>query len=364
MVLYIYYKLRYRFWSIQPVFHIHNLRYWIKPIGIINKEKFKITKFYDYSIKTYKYNDIPNDKRAMMVAFIKSNFLPNKHEKYDPTTNGIVNYYECHATQPLISIKYDNIFKKSIASYMSSVPITFNLNGNKLDMHYVDYLCVHKNKRKQGMAPKIIYSHVINSEQYNRLYLFKAEGRSTMIVPLTIYNNYMFDTTIWPIKKRYKNKPIKIIKINSSNYKLFIELIDNIYKNFKYIIMLNHSNIKHLCDNGILYIYILMYNNKAITFYIFKNNFTTYNGDKSIELCGSSCNIEHNLFTYGFLCSYNKLKDILGFKYIFIENISNNNIILKHILNRYEPLNIIPTKYYLYNYAHMPIYSKNLICIV
>ena len=38
-ILYIYYKIRYKFWSIQPVFHIHNLRYWLFPPGIINNNK-------------------------------------------------------------------------------------------------------------------------------------------------------------------------------------------------------------------------------------------------------------------------------------------------------------------------------------
>ena len=128
--------------------------------------------------------------------------------------------------------------------------------------------------------------------------------------------------------------------------------------------MLNLNNIKHLCKNKILFIYLLMVHNKPLNFYIFKNNFTTYDGDKSIEFCASLCNTENNIFTYGFLCSYNKLKNILKFKYIFIENISNNNLILKHVLNRYSPLEIIATKYYFYNFAYTPIYSQDLLCII
>ena len=38
IVFYVYYKLKYKFWSRQPVFHIHNLKYWIFPPGFIQKE--------------------------------------------------------------------------------------------------------------------------------------------------------------------------------------------------------------------------------------------------------------------------------------------------------------------------------------
>ena len=40
-----YCKVRFRFWSIQPVFHIHNLYYWIFPCGIIDSKLPPITKF-------------------------------------------------------------------------------------------------------------------------------------------------------------------------------------------------------------------------------------------------------------------------------------------------------------------------------
>ncbi len=45
-----FYKLKYPFWSRQPVFHFHNLRYWLFPPGIIQHNKPEKDKFYDDKI--------------------------------------------------------------------------------------------------------------------------------------------------------------------------------------------------------------------------------------------------------------------------------------------------------------------------
>ena len=43
-LFYIYIKLRYRFWSSQPVFHTYNLKQWILPNGIIQNKIPKKTR--------------------------------------------------------------------------------------------------------------------------------------------------------------------------------------------------------------------------------------------------------------------------------------------------------------------------------
>ena len=44
------YKIKYKFWSRQPVFHYHNLWYWLVPPGIIQHAKPKKDIFYDSKI--------------------------------------------------------------------------------------------------------------------------------------------------------------------------------------------------------------------------------------------------------------------------------------------------------------------------
>ena len=44
----LYIKIKYKFWSIQPVFHYYNLLYWIKPVGLIDKNLPTINKYCNF----------------------------------------------------------------------------------------------------------------------------------------------------------------------------------------------------------------------------------------------------------------------------------------------------------------------------
>ena len=53
IILKIYIRIKFGFWAYQPVFHYHNLFYWIYPIGLINKDLPNINKFCNfYNIHT------------------------------------------------------------------------------------------------------------------------------------------------------------------------------------------------------------------------------------------------------------------------------------------------------------------------
>ena len=52
-------------------------------------------------------------------------------------------------------------------------------------------------------------------------------------------------------------------------------------------------------------------------------------------------------------------------KYINIENISNNNIIIDNLLNNsLKPINIAPMAYFFYNYIHRPMTANKVLIIV
>ena len=64
-----------------------------------------------------------------------------------------------------------------------------------MTVNYVDYLCVSKKNRKQGVAPKMIYTYYVKSRRAHDtvVYLFKREGVGTFITPLTVYPTYGFN---------------------------------------------------------------------------------------------------------------------------------------------------------------------------
>ena len=162
IVFYVYYKLKYKFWSRQPVFHIHNLKYWLFPPGFIQKEIPKKDKFYDYAIKTKEFSEVPEDELLLFTSFIKAHYMPKKYEKYNPSKDNVLDYFKHHNDKSYITLKYEisDITKnsKTLISSITSRPLECIIDGNKINLIYVYFLCVKKDKRKQGSSPKSIYT--------------------------------------------------------------------------------------------------------------------------------------------------------------------------------------------------------------
>ena len=72
----IYFKITHRFWSRQPVFHFHNLLYWLKPPGIISTSLPSFTsKFYSEQVLLYNYMNLSKKQKGVLI---------NKVEKAAP----------------------------------------------------------------------------------------------------------------------------------------------------------------------------------------------------------------------------------------------------------------------------------------
>ena len=370
VILYLYYKYKYQFWSRQPVFHYHNVKYWLIPPGIIQHEIPRIDKYYNPKIQFDAFDKLKTEKKALLINFIKGHFMPNKSEKYNPTEKAIVPYFEKHNDKSFISLYLQKIrdTNRVIAS-MTTRPMECIVHNNKINCYYVDFLCVHKEKRKQGVAPETIYSHYVNHRKRHKnvVFMFKRESDSTMIVPLCIYKNYGFDIKYWKQDISFDQPNINVVLINDSNLKLIIDFWNSIGDKFDCVIKPNINNIKHLLANNNIYISVILVNNVPVSIYIFRKTYTTYNGDNSLEFIASYNDVELNknekMFTLGALISIDKIRKFSPIRYLFIENISNNFIIIKHILARYASFVQITTSYYFYNFGIRPLLSTDVFIV-
>lgn len=363
LIGYIYYKIKYQFWSRQPVFHYHNLYYWLIPPGIIQHLKPEKNKYYNNLIEFHEFRILKTEKKALFSSFIKSHFLPDKYEKYEPKNDEIIDNFKNHIDKSYISLYLKKTFNTNkLIATMTTKPLECLINNNKINLHYVDFLCVHKNNRKQGIAQEIIYSHYYNHRQLhkNTIFLFKREGDVTLIVPLTAYKNYGFKIEHWRKKVEFDQPNIKVVLINGNNINLILDLLLKLKDKFKCIIKPNINHIKYLCNTNNLYMYCVIINNNPVALYLFKNNHTTYEGREGIELIGSFNMTSEPIFILGFFVSVSILRSTSPFSILFVENISNNNILLKKILTRHTPFVETIGSYYFYNFAHYPYKSTEL----
>ena len=89
----------------------------------------------------------------------------------------------------------DNLLVGLITSRPLHVQINLGSTFKKIDVYYVDYLCVNKIWRKKNIAPQLIQTHEYNQSHSNRkicVSLFKREEELTGIIPLTVYKTYCF----------------------------------------------------------------------------------------------------------------------------------------------------------------------------
>lgn len=380
-----YIKIKYKFWAYQPVFHYYNLYYWIYPIGIINKKLSEINKFCNFlNITTSSYQEKEENELNEITKFLRNHYYNNLNGKYLPTKEYITSYFEGNNKKNFISTYYKNSIiynkkkennniplkeKKLIATMMTRpLNLTFK-KKNTFKIYYVDFLCVHKNHRKEGIAPEIIQTHEYrqcHENNQSQISLFKREGELLGIVPLTKYNTYQFD--IKYIKKNENiNSYMKLIEINKINLNLLVYFLQNNKNKFDCIILPDFSNLLNLIKKDTYKIYGIIDNKNLKAIYFFRNSYMYYDDEKNekfdvkaIDLFASINNTDNIVFIKGFNEALSKYSKEVNAKLITIENISNNFILINYLFSlNIIPKLISPTAFFLYNYAQKPIYPEN-----
>uniref|UniRef100_A0A6C0DG97 glycylpeptide N-tetradecanoyltransferase n=1 Tax=viral metagenome TaxID=1070528 RepID=A0A6C0DG97_9ZZZZ len=390
-ICYSYIKLKYGFWLIQPVFHLYDIRYLIFPPGIIEHElpqKNKYTNFKD--IETFYYEKTSDHQLQRFVHFINFNYLQNKDNVFMPSLENVSPYFKGHNDKPFISfytqpelimdVKTNTTLEeRRIIGTITSRPIHVSINkGEKdssFDAYYVDYLCVDKLYRKQGIAPQMIQTHHYNQRHLNKkivVSLFKREDELTGIVPLCLYSTYGFSMKNW-------NKPYDlpamytILEINAHNFHFLYDFIRTTSKaHFKIVINSEVANIIELIKTKNIYSYVLMKDDVILCAYFYRKTCVFYEKNVEILSCFASINnFDKNdkegerLFIQGFKISFWKTaqSNENQFKFAVLEGISHNQIIIDNLSLKTKPQIVSPTAYFFYNFAYHSFKPKDVLII-
>ena len=381
---YMYIRLKYGFWVLQPVFHVYDFGYMINPPGIIEHSlpsKNKYTNFKD--IDTIVFSQITSIQKKRFYNLIKFNYLQNKENIFSPQIENIIPYFIGHNDKSFISLYYqDNnmmdlktnslITDRQIIGTMTSRPLNVLINNDKknknqkFQVYYVDYLCVDKLHRKKGIAPQLIQTHHYNQRQLNKnivVSLFKREDELTGIIPLCVYSTYGFSVEKW-------NKPLelsgeyKLLEINSQNFRFLNDFIKMNNDKFDIIIHPDISNILELIKTKNIFVYTVLCDEEIICCYFYRKSCVQIEKGMEVLSCFASiCNCENDIFIQGFKISFWKIAAENYFGFSAIENISHNNIIVDNIMLKTKPLIISPTAYFFYNFGY-PTFSSEKVLII
>lgn len=372
----VYFKLRYPFWSKQPIFYYHDLGNLLFPRGVIETSlpalSNKINK-----LVVYKNASLLSKKEIENLnTLLANNYMTESQERYTPTNNDVMDHLICKNMPSNVSLYYDNLYGDLIGAMTSSYK-TFITSSKNLQVGYVDNLCVDKKHRGKNIAGQLIQNHYIRERYQHKtaVYMFKHEGISRPFVPLTIYNTYFyrldkFDKIL--ITQNY----LSSVLITDDNSHLLYDLQTTLTKQvggkgeqnntflFKCVIMDEFKHLTYLMKKQHLFVFCLVEEGEPLAFYFFKNNYTTYNDDKSIE-CFSCIkynpHLENNKFLLGFYLAIDRLKSMDKYKILLLENISDSHHLLQNI--KQSPYHSSKFYYYMYNYAMKPVSAKHIVIL-
>jgi hypothetical protein len=383
-LIYIYIRLKYGFWVIQPVFHVYDLGYMFNPPGIIEHslpEKNKYTNFKD--IATIVFSELSSIQKTRFLNLIKTNYLQNKDNIFSPQSDNIMPYFIGHNDKSFVSFyNIDNhmidlkkgtmITDQQIIGAMTSRPLNVIINNDKRNkykkfrVYYVDYLCVDKFNRKKGIAPQLIQTHHYNQRHVNKnivVSLFKREDELTGIVPLCVYSTYGFQVDKWT-KPQELTGQYKLLEINGTNYRFVYDFIRNNSNKFDIIIKADMANILELIKTKNIFAYAVLCDENILCCYFFRKSCVQIEkGLEALSFFSSICDCEEDIFIQGFKISFWKIAAENFFGFAVLENISHNNIVINNIMLKTKPLIISPTAYFFYNFAYPTFHSEKVLMI-
>ena len=404
LIIAVYLKCKMPFWSKQPVFHIYNIYYWIKPPGLISTDMPIISKYVDLlNIKTHKVDE--EDERKVLFTsicnFIKNNYIKDKkYTNYSPTSSEILEYLQAsnHASYFTVYQQSKLLFNKNvpetaideIIGVISARPLYVRIKQKNLftskqlisttkimfPTYYVDNLCVQPAYRKKNIASSIIATHYYNLRKNNKAIhtcLFKREGELNAIVPLVTFNTYCIETSYFTNKLLLLDPSINLIEIGVDQTHLFVDFIKNHMGTFQCSILPDITNLISLIKKGNIKAYCLVDKSTCagtgtgiISCYIFKISNTSYNGQRAIECIATISSCHNTIFISGFSLALQKMPDVT---LVLVEDTSHSNILLSAtITNKLNIKNnitkfISPTAFFFYNYASYS-FKKNDILII
>ena len=239
----------------------------------------------------------------------------------------------------------------------------------KINVNYIDNLTVEKKKRKQVIAHKMNQTqhyHIRKLNLTNKICLFKREIELTAIIPVTDKKTifYNIGDLILNKTKIKINVFYNLIKIDKTNFLFFKEKLKDAVCKFTLQINLELTTLFNLILNNKIIIYCTVYKDEIYSYYFYRNTPSLIESKKCVELiCSINNSIYKDDFYYYFLSSLRRLKRKYKIDLIYIENISDNYIIIeKNTLFNNPILSESPTAFFLYNYVAYTLPSNQ--CLI
>ena len=382
----IYIRLRwlYGFWFWQPVFHAYDIHYLFYH-GIIRHALPEKNKYVnEREIQVTPFSNIQPHQLQQLVHFIRKHFHHRGKNQYIPTVENVAPYFAEHAHPSFVSFyKKDHVLQdadgdlipeKQIIGVMTTRPLNVSLftrsTQDTFPVYYADYLCVHRDYRKQNIAPQIIQTHEYIQRRSNRqilVSLFKREGELTGIVPLCVFKTFCFPIRRFRKPVRLPNE-MECVAATPSTYRFVHDFMKQVTESRRFHAMIspNIANQLALIQSGNLFVSFLLDKptQKIQALYVFKRSCMQIDADGTALTCIATVrgdDMTPSLFVLGFKHAFGNIVEThpeYHFGYAVMEKTSDTGIILEDVLKKMTPVLVSPAAYFFYNFAFPTLPSE------
>lgn len=298
LIHFIYVKVKYPFWSHQPVFHTYDiLRYYYSSFQhapyVIQKRLPPKNRYFSNNVTTEKFLDTSEETLAKTVDFLQSHYVES--DKVLTMFNGEVMTHDLSGTlhPPFLSLmkekQIDYVIsdsglisqeKEMLVGCMTSrcmqLFLLHHSGAFRENVYFWDHICTHRKECHRNLGRNLLQSHDYYQRRYNQdihSSVFKREGNLCEgVVPLMEYDIHTF-----PIVhiKQPPLQPYSLQKIQLSNASLLHDFLYSLTHNtqgmpFSCCIFPEMDVLDNLIQKRRLHVYALTYQSNVAALYFLK----------------------------------------------------------------------------------------------
>jgi GNAT superfamily N-acetyltransferase len=298
---------------------------------------------------------------------IKNHFLRNGSNHFQPDfIKNILPYFR--QEDSLLTLYYDprflkmkeNVLKDSIPiGLITTQPISIFLKEDEIKANYVDYLCVHSNYRKKGIAEQLIQTHEFNQRCQNKnvhITLFKREGSTMFINPLIQFKSYLRNITNIDDTPETKAKRMDF----KTDFNSFHDFLRNSSSLFK--CRITTPQFLELLRTENIFVYLVVEDLDVLAAYFFKDTCTFINYNERLIGCIGSITskfLSKQQFCEGFESALYDLSQTKLFSHAVIEHISHN-----HNFKKNTDTEFVTMSYFFYNFIHSTLRPHEVLILL
>lgn len=409
LFVFAYIRIRYPFWSVQPIFHTYDFwRYFCRTPRVIRKYPMT-TKYTDpVHTTTTLFLDISGNHVQEIVNLMQCHtfsseqiiFLINQ-ETFCASMQDSETYLTTYHTHDFELVSTDSSHPKGVQMIqcprligsVTSRPIEIYFTLGKVTIasdvvkekgYILEHLCVHRDQMSKNLGHSLIQNHL-----YHQMFrtpdiswtLFKKEdGECDGVVPLVSYTMYTF--CLYAVKSPNLDHGFVCMRIYNQNVEILSDFLFSLSRSshhdeYGFTATSTLDTIQRLIQQNIYFVYALKYKKGLFAIYFFKDTQIQYeeiDGEgRTLECMAAFTNYPSSsewdgVFFAGFLSAMYDIQTSTKsmFHALRIHNLGHCDKILDHWMWKYKPLFHVPCSYYLYNgvFPNMPLRAKHCLILL